>query len=59
MQVLEQEDGFRVETAPHIVGVQYLKRKDGWTFKLAEKFATLTEDLWDRAFSDGVRSVDE
>ena len=59
MQVLEQEDGFRVETAEHLVGIQYLKKKDGWTRELAEQFAALTEDLWYTAFNRGVRSVDE
>lgn len=57
MQVLEQEDGFRV-SSDRFFYPKYLKKVDGWTRKQVEEFCELTSDLWDVAYTLGVTSVD-
>jgi hypothetical protein len=56
MQVLEQEDGFRI-SSDRFFYLKYLKKADGWTKKQVEEFCELTSDLWNVAYNLGVTSV--
>lgn len=57
MQVLEQEDGFRVSSTI-FPGIIFLKKCNGWTKQLVQEFDALTSDLWNMAYNLGVTSVD-
>ena len=59
MQVLEQEDGFRVSSLVDLFTPIYLKKADGWNKDSVHNFGEVVEDLWERAFNLGVASVDE
>jgi hypothetical protein len=58
MQVLEQEDGFRISSLIDFFAPVYLKKSDGWNKDSVKSFCNVTEDLWEKAYNLGVASVD-
>lgn len=58
MQVLEQEDGFRVSSLIDFFAPIYLKKLDGWNKHSVKNFCMVVEDLWEKAYNLGRASVD-